>query len=398
MTNCAEPVNTDPVVSPKKQRSSTSDKPEKKSSERRTTTTSRSARARLTITRTAQPELQPVQPPVPTPVEEIVLEPLPPKTPAVEAIISPPSTEPSISRPETQDTPPPGDLSSGDQISLGTRPSRRARPQVSYKEPSLNTKMRRPDKKLVDAVLPSSDRRSSVEPKSVVKKEPENDQSGWRPLASCPGRGDEEVESGSPLREKLDRNLGEMAQETTRLNSLAASEAISALISATSTSKKKALQSNHTQLNSTTEIGNAPSEAKEPENDNLAIFDFTDSSPHETSSSRPRIDLAKRVKSARRHSAMAVSASSEDMGSLSKSKPDGSVQPLQSRTDSGNGAKGPGSDSLHGRSGSISKASVRERRKGISGRDADVQSAGATATSSDVKAERAISRRRSMMI
>lgn len=50
---------------------------------------------------------------------------------------------------DTKDTPPPTDISVHGETS---RPSRRARPAISYAEPSLRDKMRRPTKELFDAV------------------------------------------------------------------------------------------------------------------------------------------------------------------------------------------------------------------------------------------------------
>jgi hypothetical protein len=73
-----------------------------------------------------------------------------PETPAGLDLFSPPSSQPSTARNESRDTPPPPDLGPGTE---GQRPSRRARPAVSYAEPNLRDKMRRPTKELVDAVV-----------------------------------------------------------------------------------------------------------------------------------------------------------------------------------------------------------------------------------------------------
>jgi hypothetical protein len=246
-----EPVNTDPMVSPKKQRHSVQEKPEKPEKPAVPTLKARTGRPRLNINRTITPPEIPLLPiPDPVQVAEVNLDALPPKTPAVEAIFSPPTTEPSTSRPESKDTPPPGDLSAADQIGAG-RPGRRARPAVSYKEPSLHTKMRRPDAKLVDAIV---DRRTSVEPqtapptisKPTVKRETA-EELGWKPVSAIAGRvGEEEAETGSPLRQKLDRReTGQEgkcspASDSIEVKASAASKAISALISETSTAKRKA--------------------------------------------------------------------------------------------------------------------------------------------------------------
>lgn len=99
---------------------------------------------------------------IPPPLHEIKAEPL---TPGPLTLLSPTSTEPSeVTRP-LRDTPPPSirrapSISSIDDV-LPMRPSRRTRPAVSYAEPSLNSKLRRPTDTLVDAVG-RSDRRSGV--------------------------------------------------------------------------------------------------------------------------------------------------------------------------------------------------------------------------------------------
>ncbi|TKA54722.1 hypothetical protein B0A49_09719 [Cryomyces minteri] len=79
-----------------------------------------------------------------------------PETPAGLDFLSPTSTDAASARPESKDTPPPGDLNPvgtlGDIANAANRPSRRARAAVSYAEPNLVSKMRRPTKDLVDVV------------------------------------------------------------------------------------------------------------------------------------------------------------------------------------------------------------------------------------------------------
>lgn len=71
-----------------------------------------------------------------------------PETPAsMPNLFSPVESAPSTARPDSRDTPPPPGLGLD-----GIRPSRRARAAVSYAEPNLRDKMRRPTKELVDAV------------------------------------------------------------------------------------------------------------------------------------------------------------------------------------------------------------------------------------------------------
>ncbi|KAK5148799.1 hypothetical protein LTR04_000492, partial [Oleoguttula sp. CCFEE 6159] len=91
--------------------------------------------------------------PPPTVAEHFVLQ---PKTPAGLDLLSPTSTDAASARPESKDTPPPGDLNPvanlGEIADVANRPSRRARAAVSYAEPNLVSKMRRPTKDLIDAV------------------------------------------------------------------------------------------------------------------------------------------------------------------------------------------------------------------------------------------------------
>ncbi|PHH81659.1 hypothetical protein CDD82_248 [Ophiocordyceps australis] len=72
-------------------------------------------------------------------------------SPAAEATLAPSISprEPSTTKSRVSDTPPPGDISSSGETS---RPSRRSRASVSYAEPNLRDKMRRPTKELLDAV------------------------------------------------------------------------------------------------------------------------------------------------------------------------------------------------------------------------------------------------------
>ena len=208
--------------------------------------------------------------PEPVPVAEINLDSLPPKTPAADADFSPPSTEPSTSRPDNKDTPPPGDVSSGNQTGQAGRPSRRARPQVSYKEPSLAVKMRR-DGKMADAIVPQTDRRTSVEVKLA-------------PLTT--GRvaikreiGEEEAEAGSPLRQKLDRRENASPPELAQTNPCTTSKAISALIDQTSTANRRAssnfvAKSSDEPASQRVETGEPVIKEEATEKDNLAIFDL----------------------------------------------------------------------------------------------------------------------------
>ncbi|KAF2127281.1 hypothetical protein P153DRAFT_368594 [Dothidotthia symphoricarpi CBS 119687] len=424
----SKPVNTDPVLSPKKQRSSIqekSDKLDKPEKPEKKLLPKPRGRVRLNITRTiTPPELPMLSMPEPIPTAEINLDSLPPKTPFADDIFSPPSTEPSTSRPENKDTPPPGDLSSADQTGMAGRPGRRARPAVSYKEPSLSTKMRRPDAKLVDAVI---DRRTSVEPQTApstcgkmdVKREP-GEELSWKPVPVAPGRGaEEEMEVGSPLRQKLDRRETNQDSKTassteSEFRSSTASKAISALINETSIAKRKAAAASALNTASTkattepTELISLPKrdstvKQEEKEKDNLAIFDFTDSSPVEPANPRTRInELAKAARNARRHSSVPTSSTTDDR------KTDGALPLLHKRTGSGT-VKSTSTTNL-AKSTTAARLVGKEKKPGLpaSGdnldskpnadgvaEDRDEMRAAAT---SSLRQERAASRRKSMMI
>ncbi len=77
-----------------------------------------------------------------------------PETPAPPPLdlFSPASTEPSARQEGRGDTPPPPDLGPDTGTGSFGRASRRSRGSVSYAEPNLRDKMRRPTKELVDAV------------------------------------------------------------------------------------------------------------------------------------------------------------------------------------------------------------------------------------------------------
>lgn len=152
---------------------------------------------------------------------------VPPETPAAPTldIFSPQSSEPSAARPDSRDTPPPPDLdpktSVTDAFATTGRASRRARDSVSYAEPSLRDKMRRPTKELVDAV--GADERPQIvkvnEVKAgpgieksqmrtvVIKKETSEEPADWRNLPIADSRdthhSSARAEPTSPLGNKV---------------------------------------------------------------------------------------------------------------------------------------------------------------------------------------------------
>ena len=124
------------------------------------------------------------------PLQTVEVQPEP-ETPAGLDLFSPPSSQPSTARNESRDTPPPQDIGPGVD---GQRPNRRARPAVSYAEPNLRDKMRRPTKELVDAVIPGTGslRASTIKSEidesassAKIKSEPKvNDAWKMMPLSS----------------------------------------------------------------------------------------------------------------------------------------------------------------------------------------------------------------------
>jgi Shugoshin C terminus len=136
-----------------------------------------------------------------------------PETPAALDIFSPSSSQPSTAR-ESRDTPPPPDLGPGTE---GQRPSRRARPAVSYAEPNLRDKMRRPTKELIDAVSKDekAQRGSIVKleedvPSTTVtiKAEPEADDD-WKhmPAASSATVENSPLSSKAPMSDTLPSSI-----------------------------------------------------------------------------------------------------------------------------------------------------------------------------------------------
>ncbi|KAF4595939.1 Shugoshin [Ophiocordyceps camponoti-floridani] len=115
-------------------------------------------------------------PPNPPPVESLpapVSEDDPP---------SPRSPEPAARDVETgSDTPPPSDISASGEA---TRPSRRNRAAISYAEPNLRDKMRRPSKQLFDAVAgEGKNRRSSQAETTPMTTAGESSEPPLSPLA-----------------------------------------------------------------------------------------------------------------------------------------------------------------------------------------------------------------------
>ena len=200
--------------------------------------------------------------------------------------------------------------------------------------------MRRPTKELVDAVVPDGRRSTSAKPDepsvppTTVEKEKaklrtaiieregdEGDGSAWKNLPSTAGgsagAADDVGEPNSPLSKKTARQgqsqaQGEAPAGPPTLNSSAAANAISALISASATSRRRPVaQASNPELEKRPVPPDPLGDRKEKEKEkqsHLAVFDFTDSSPPDTASGRPRVDLAKQARAGRRYSSVPASA------------------------------------------------------------------------------------------
>jgi hypothetical protein len=89
-------------------------------------------------------------PSLPPPGPPAANQPAEPETPSADpGVVFPDTPETKSTSEKPKDTPPPADISSHGETS---RPSRRVRASVSYAEPNLRDKMRRPTKDLLDAV------------------------------------------------------------------------------------------------------------------------------------------------------------------------------------------------------------------------------------------------------
>jgi hypothetical protein len=212
-------VNMSPrkaVAAPEKAKTGEPDKPAVKTDRGKEETNSR--RRRVSSIPLPSPPREDVvnavdiQPPAP--LNLVSLENLDPTTPAALDLFSPATSEPSAKPEGRGDTPPPADLSS---LSITTdggeaRPSRRARAAVNYAEPSLVAKIRRPDKKMVDALTGLQDTRramnvtgeksrhsssshSSGARTVKIKQEAVEEESAWKGLPSA---------TQSPLMQKSD--------------------------------------------------------------------------------------------------------------------------------------------------------------------------------------------------
>jgi hypothetical protein len=213
------------------------------------------------------------------------------ETPAAPDLFSPPESGSSAIRAESRDTPPPPDLGPGIE---GQRLSRRARGSVSYAEPNLRDKMRRPTKELVDAVTGEgkAQRLSIVKLESdapttnrKIKEESEADDA-WKTMPSAPMMNDY---SKSPLVDKVNSREGMPGSLTTQrhrrrssihqvseneLPRSGSSSAISALLGGPRKFRQEQSERGEAKDSFTSAMAK------------LDIYEFTGSSPREPSDSR----------------------------------------------------------------------------------------------------------------
>ena len=318
----------------------------------------------------------------------------PPETPAppLPELFSPEPSEPSAARPESRDTPPPPDLGPDTGTGSFGRASRRPKGNVSYVQPNLRDKMRRPTKELVDAVGAEERARiakaeSDASQPGFIKKEEEADAvPTWKTNALM---NDERVrpEPTSPLSNKIgaaELPASVMTERRRRTlvpalsndamdpvkRAYGAASAIAALTAGTQRPRRKEEEESNRDMD-------REEQTREPM-ERTSIYEFTGSSPADPSgktvNDTGQEALAKTIRSSRRHSS--VPASTEPgKGSIMISR---RRRETVATKESGDRA---------------------EKAEGQASRTKDVLNLGAGSDEAAVsRGERAASRRRSMMI
>jgi Shugoshin C terminus len=323
-----------------------------------------------------------------------------PETPAAPDIFSPSSSQPSTAR-ESRDTPPPPDLGPGTD---GQRPSRRARPAVSYAEPNLRDKMRRPTKELVDAVSKDekSHRGSFVKleedaPSTTVtiKAEPEADDDWKRmPAASSDTVENSPLSSKAPISDTLPSSITThrkrresiLSQAEADLSRTSSGSAIAALLAENRRAKAAAREK-------AKENEAAKDKVKEEEAtvtkaiSKLDIYEFRGSSPN------PEDALSKSAKEEKPNSRV-----SRRLSSVPK---DGAAQSESEASDMAGPRKTEGSTSRRRQStlGLRNSSSTTELGKGLE-TEKTLKRANSTTGIADSasRSDRISARRRSMML
>lgn len=229
-----------------------------------------------------------------------------PETPAPLDIFSPPSSEPSTARTELRDTPPPSELNREIETQ---RPSRRSRPAVSYAEPNLRDKMRRPTKDLVDAVTgegktvhrlssvkleddsaPSTAAKVKEEPglSDNWKSVPTEDQARTEPNSPLSGKTSVSTELPSTITTHRRRRESILQESESDGSNSMPSSAISALLAERRRSRLAARQEM------------ADNDKEQAKSD---VYEFTSSSPTSDTTRKPSKEKVP-AKGAKRHSSV----------------------------------------------------------------------------------------------
>jgi hypothetical protein len=326
----------------------------------------------------------------PEPIADIIEVQPEPETPAAVDIFSPSSSQPSTARlVDSRDTPPPPDLNSGIE---GVRPSRRARGAVSYAEPSLRDKMRRPSKALANAVNKDGKIVQGATIKSeegcvtsiTIKAEPE-DEDAWK----CMAPASTDTVENSPLRTKATENDLLPSSITTHrkrresiLHHIQSNDSkptyentISALVAerrkAKAFAREKALEQEGSNLAKSMEC--------------LDVNEFNGPSPTDISNSQSVREEKSKSRPTRRQSSMARDLTVSDDGDASDIEATKRRQVTVSRRRQ---------STLDGHSGSLGQTSERlsALKKSCSTQDM------ANRAPDDARSDRVSSRRRSMML
>ena len=263
---------------------------------------------------------------------------LPPLTPGLPGLdlFSPTASDPSEPRPDLRDTPPPPDLGPDTGTGSFGRASRRQRGSVSYAEPNLRDKMRRPNKSLIDAVGTEERLRQAAANKDAnslaaeqdagtrkIKQEDDETHLNWKtnPLHDSKSQQQrEQAETTSPLGKKANPPAADLpasvrtdrGRRTSTLfrndegaaqarHASGAATAIAALSNATNRSKSQDV-----------DLANKDDDPEQNPGldlaDRTSIFDFTNSSPENleggAKSQIEHRNAAKSMRVSRRHSSV----------------------------------------------------------------------------------------------
>lgn len=222
-------------------------------------------------------------------------------------LLAPGTPDHSVPRDVARDTPPPADISAMGETS---RPSRRVRAAISYAEPNLRDKMRRPTKELVDAVC------GEGKPihKSAQKTEGQGSASGSLVIRES------SVSSGGTSLSAAELVAKESARRQSVLSPLAAKEsAAETLPSTVVTGRRKRMSSmgGRESLAPMDKSGSSRDTPTQEADSSGDIYDFTTSSP--TSETKDARDNAE-------SSSMTAQHTSRSRGSAAAAK-DNSTSP-----------------------------------------------------------------------